>query len=108
MPGDVAERAVLDAALADRPGRLALEVDDHEVATRVQHLAEVEVAVGADAHGVDAPCPQHLEPRAARRCPATTALASTALASSSRRGRRRTMVSVDRSWVRSPWYSERW
>src|SRR5690606_3759558 len=43
--GDVDERRLLDAALADRPRRLALEVDDDHVAAGPEHLAEVEVAV---------------------------------------------------------------
>ena len=46
---DVAHRRALQAALAERPRGLALEVDDDEVAPRPQHLAEVVVAVGADA-----------------------------------------------------------
>src|SRR5204863_847343 len=38
---DVAQRTGLGASLGQRPGRFALEVDDHEiVARRSQHLAE--------------------------------------------------------------------
>src|SRR3712207_8316290 len=40
-----AEGRALDAALAHRPGGLALEVDDDEVLARPEHLAEVVVAV---------------------------------------------------------------
>ena len=47
--GDVAQRRALDPALADGAGRLALEVDDHEVLARPQHLPEVVVAVHAHA-----------------------------------------------------------
>src|SRR3954447_17667859 len=46
--GHVAQGAALDAALAQWPRRLALEVDDDEVVARVQHLAEVIVAVRTD------------------------------------------------------------
>ena len=48
--GHVAQRRALDPPLAERPRRLALEVDDHEVVAGVEHLAEVVVAVAADAH----------------------------------------------------------
>src|SRR5207302_8045612 len=47
--GDVAHRQALEAALVERAGRLALEVDDHEVVAGVQDLAEVIVAVDSDA-----------------------------------------------------------
>ncbi len=40
-------------ALAQRPRGLPLEVDDHEVRARPQHLAEVEVAMDADPHALD-------------------------------------------------------
>ena len=40
-------------SVGERRG-LALEVDDDEVPARVQHLAEVEVAVDADAGDVEA------------------------------------------------------
>ena len=53
-PATSTQRRPLDAALGRRPRRLALEVDDHEVAAGVQHLAEVEVAVHPDARGLDA------------------------------------------------------
>ena len=52
-PGDVAQRSALDAALAERPRRLALEIDDHEIVARVEHLAEVIVAVRPDAQTAD-------------------------------------------------------
>ena len=46
MPGDVAQREVGQAALGQRAQRLALEVQQHPAAGgRVQHLAEVVVAV---------------------------------------------------------------
>ena len=45
--GDVAQRRMLAPALGERPRRLALEVDDHEVVVGEQHLAEVIVAVVA-------------------------------------------------------------
>ena len=51
--GDVAQGAALDAALAEGAGGLALEVDDREVAAGVQDLAEVVVAVRADAEAAD-------------------------------------------------------
>ena len=45
-PGDVAHREVGQRALGQRPQRLALEVEQHPAALgRVQHLAEVVVAV---------------------------------------------------------------
>ena len=47
--GDVAQRRSLEAAFAERARRFAFEVEDDEVATRVQHLTEVQVAVDADA-----------------------------------------------------------
>ena len=50
MPGDVAQRRVLGAALGQRPGGLALEVEDRPAAVGEQGLAEVEVAVDADRH----------------------------------------------------------
>ena len=49
--GDVAQRRALEPPLAERPRRLALEVDDDEVAAGVEHLAEMVVAVDADARG---------------------------------------------------------
>src|SRR3954452_5372751 len=52
--GHVAQGAALDAALAQWPRRLALEIDDDEVVARVQHLAEVIVAMGADAQTCNA------------------------------------------------------
>src|SRR2546428_12624136 len=54
-PGHVAQRATLDAALAERPRRLAFEVDDDEVVAGEKDLAEVIVAVDADAEASDAP-----------------------------------------------------
>ena len=48
--GDVAQRRALEPPLAERARRLALEVDDDEVLAGVEHLAEVVVAVAADAH----------------------------------------------------------
>ena len=56
--GDVAERAALDAALAQRPQRLAFEIDDDEVVAGVEDLAEVVVAVRADALAGD-PAAEH-------------------------------------------------
>ena len=53
-PRDVSQRRALEAALAQRPRGLALEIDDHEVAAGVQHLARVEVAVDADALAAEA------------------------------------------------------
>ena len=53
-PGDVAQCAALDAALAQRPRRLPFEVDDDEVVAGMQHLPEVIVAVRADAQAGDA------------------------------------------------------
>ena len=44
-PGDVAQRRVLAPRVGERPGGLALEVDNQEVVVRHQHLAEVVVAV---------------------------------------------------------------
>src|ERR1019366_10656754 len=46
---DIAQRAALDAALAQRPGRLAFEIDDDEVVASLQNLPEVVVAMNADA-----------------------------------------------------------
>ena len=59
--GDVDERAALEAPFGRRAGRLALEVDDHEVPPGPEHLAEVVVAVHADAAGVDAVGPHGAE-----------------------------------------------
>src|SRR4051812_9654851 len=53
-PGDVPQRAALDAALAQWPRRLAFEVDDDEVVAGVQDLPEVIVAVRADAQACNA------------------------------------------------------
>src|SRR6266851_1062895 len=50
---DVAQCAAFDPPLAQRPRRLAFEVDDHEVVARPQHLSEVIVAVRADAETGD-------------------------------------------------------
>src|SRR5207249_10406473 len=46
--GYVAERGSLDPPLPERARGLSLEVDDQEVASRVQHLPKMEVAVGPD------------------------------------------------------------
>src|SRR5690606_23776190 len=51
--GDIGERRALEAALRERPRGLALEIDDDEIAPRPQRLAEVVIAVAADADGVD-------------------------------------------------------
>ena len=48
--GDVAQRRALQPPLRERAGWLALEVGDEEVVAGAQDLAEVEVAVAADAH----------------------------------------------------------
>ena len=53
-PRDVSQRRALEAALAQRPGGLALEIDDHEIAAGMQHLPRVEVAVHADALAAEA------------------------------------------------------
>ena len=58
---DVAQRRALEPALADRARGLALEVDDHEVLARPEHLAEVEVAVDAHAHVDELRVEQRLE-----------------------------------------------
>src|SRR5262249_15491738 len=50
----VAQRAALDAPLAQWPRWLAFEVDDDEVVAGAQDLAEVIVAVRADAQPGDA------------------------------------------------------
>ena len=56
----------LQPPLADAPQRFALEVDDDEVLARVEHLAQVVVAVAADARRADwvagqlAEAPQHV------------------------------------------------
>src|SRR5258707_7617834 len=49
----IAKGAALDAALAERPGGLAFEVDDDEVGAGMEDLAEVIVAVCADAQPAD-------------------------------------------------------
>jgi hypothetical protein len=46
--GHVAQRQLLGAPLVERSTRFALEVDDHEVVARHQHLPQVVVAVHAD------------------------------------------------------------
>src|SRR5205807_6078236 len=48
-PGHVLERPALEPPLAQRSRRLALEVDDDEVAAGEEHLPQVVVAVAADA-----------------------------------------------------------
>ncbi len=53
QPGDVAQRAGFGAALIERFGRLALEIDDEGVPRRHQHLPEMEVAVGAGLQRAD-------------------------------------------------------
>ncbi len=62
-PGDVDHRRAPDRALAERPARLALEVDEGDVATAHEDLAEVEVAVDADPQPVDLVIEQRLTPR---------------------------------------------
>ena len=52
--GDVAQAVVLAAPLGQRLGRRPVEVDDHEVLARVEHLFEVVVAVRADAQAGEA------------------------------------------------------
>ena len=66
QPADVHQRRPLDRPGAHRLAGLALEVDDHDVAAGPQHLAEVEVAVDADARGRRASGPQRLERRQQR------------------------------------------
>ena len=51
--GHVAQRRRPELALADRARRVALEIDDHEVAAGIEDLAQVEIAVAADPRGVD-------------------------------------------------------
>src|SRR3954468_7958175 len=53
-PGDVAQGAALDAALAQWPRRLAFEIDDDEVVASVQDLPKEIVAVRADAQACNA------------------------------------------------------
>ena len=50
MPATSRIASVLTRRAAKRPGRFALEVDDNEIAARVQNLPEVIVAVMADPH----------------------------------------------------------
>jgi molybdopterin synthase catalytic subunit len=52
-PGDIAEGRTLLAALTDRPGRLALEVDNDEVAAGIEHLTEVVITVIANPLGLE-------------------------------------------------------
>ena len=52
--GDIARRRRLAPALLDAAPRLALEIDDEDVVLDDQHLAEMEVAVVADLHRLDA------------------------------------------------------
>src|SRR5581483_9162749 len=47
--GNIPQRRALLATLEQRPGGLALEVDDQPAARRMQRLAEVEVAMGPNA-----------------------------------------------------------
>ena len=75
MPGDIAQRARLGAALGQRPRRLALEIDDVGVALRDQHLAEMEVAVDAGRQSAPAPA---CEPVADARPAASRAASSSA------------------------------
>src|SRR5947209_10012880 len=51
---DVAQCAALDAPFAQRPRRLALEIDDHEIIARVKYLPEVIVAMRTDAKSCNA------------------------------------------------------
>src|SRR5690348_4774579 len=61
--GYVAQRRVLDAALSDRPPRIAFEIDEDKILTREEHLAEMHVAVNARADGRDAMVAQGFESR---------------------------------------------
>src|SRR5581483_7495103 len=53
--GDVAQGRMLEPALADRPGRLTLEVDNPKLLAIVKHLAEMEIAVATGAQGCNGP-----------------------------------------------------
>ena len=60
----IAQRAAFDPPLPDRPARIALEIDNHEIPARIQHLAEMEVPVVPDPRHVDAAIAQGLQARA--------------------------------------------
>src|SRR6195256_2728882 len=60
-PGHVPEGQPLEAALVKGASRFAFEIDDHEVMSRVQDLAEVVVAVDADPRRALAPAQELLE-----------------------------------------------
>jgi hypothetical protein len=47
--GDVAQRRPLETALAERPMRFALEIDEDKIFAGVQHLAEMQIPVNANA-----------------------------------------------------------
>src|SRR5438034_10106926 len=49
-PGDVAQRRALEPAHREWTADLALEVEDHEVASRVENLGEMIIAVAANDH----------------------------------------------------------
>ena len=49
-PRDVLQRRTLSPPLGERPIAIAVEVDEHEVLTGVEHLPEVEIAVAPDAN----------------------------------------------------------
>ena len=44
---NVPDRCLLDSPLRQRPGRLSFEIDDHVVFSRVEDLAEMEIAMNA-------------------------------------------------------------
>src|SRR5262249_35979278 len=66
QPGDIAQWARFRAALGERLSRLAFEIDDENVATRDQHLAEMKVAMDAGLGRAEAllrECPQRFHQR---------------------------------------------
>ena len=89
----------------ERPGRLALEVDDDEVVAGVEHLAEVVVAVAADAGLVEL----RVEHPAERLEDLVLALGDRRELGRSRRApAARASASTRRASVRSDWYIDRW
>ena len=77
--GHVLQRGLLHAPLRQRPRRLAFEIEDHEIVLHPQHLAQVIVAVNADAHdAADRSVPARGSAReCGRRCPSVSAARST-------------------------------
>ena len=52
-PRHVAQRRTFDAPFADRHGRIAFKIQKDKIASRPEHLAQMQIAVDADAPGLE-------------------------------------------------------